>query len=79
MRSKAMWIKVIVLLLFIANLAVLGRAFFTLLQDGGKGGKRTARLLLLRVTLAALLMLVLAYGFYTGQLGLSAPWLTPQG
>ncbi len=70
-----MWLKIIVVILFLANLVALGSAFYTLISDQGRGGKRTARLLFLRVSLAALLLLVLAYGFYTGQLGVSAPWL----
>ena len=70
-----MWLKVIVVVLFIANLIALGSAFVSLTKDQGKGGKQTAKLLLLRVSLAALLLLVIAYGFYTGQLGVSAPWL----
>lgn len=70
-----MWLKVIVVVLFIANLIALGSALVTLLKDQGRGGKRTASLLLIRVSLAALLLVVIAYGFYTGQLGVGgAPW-----
>ena len=71
-----MWIKVVIVILFIANLIALGSAFMTLLQDQGQGGTRTARLLLIRVSLAALLLLFVAYGFYSGDLGVGgAPWL----
>jgi len=70
-----MWLKVVIVLLFIANLIALGSAFVTLLQDQGRGGKRTASLLLVRVSLAALLLIFVGYGFYTGELGVSAPWL----
>ncbi|MCZ6502096.1 MAG: DUF2909 domain-containing protein [Gammaproteobacteria bacterium] len=69
-----MWLKVVIVILFIANLAALGSAFYTLLTDKGRGGQRTARLLLLRVSLAALLLLFIVYGFWSGQLGISAPW-----
>lgn len=69
-----MWLKVVIVILFIANLAVLGSAFYTLLTDKGSGGQRTAHLLLLRVSLAALLLLFIVYGFWSGQLGISAPW-----
>jgi len=69
-----MWLKVVIVILFFANLAALGSAFYTLLVDQGRGGKRTARLLLIRVSLAALLLLFIAYGFWSGQLGMSAPW-----
>ncbi|MGI9322184.1 MAG: DUF2909 family protein [Pseudomonadales bacterium] len=64
--------EIAIVILFIANVVVLGRAFFTLMQDQGKGGNRTARLLLLRVSLAALLLALVVYGFYTGQLGSTA-------
>ena len=74
-RSVAyVWLKIAIVILFIANLAALGSAFYTLLTDKGKGGQRTARLLLLRVSLAALLLLFIVYGFWSGQLGVSAPW-----
>lgn len=65
-----MWLKVIIVILFIANVLALGGALFTLLNDMGQGGKsRTVNLLLIRVSLAALLLVFVAYGFYTGQLG----------
>ncbi|HAK50601.1 MAG TPA: DUF2909 domain-containing protein [Gammaproteobacteria bacterium] len=69
-----MWLKIIIVVLFVANLIALGSAFVTLITDGGKGGKRTARLLLLRVSLAALLLLSVIYGIWSGQLNVSAPW-----
>lgn len=71
-----MWLKVVIVILFIANLAALGSAFYTLLVDQGRGGKRTARLLLVRVSLAALLLLFIVYGFWSGQLGTASPWHT---
>jgi len=69
-----MWIKVIIVLLFIANIAALGRAFYTMMVDQGRGEKRTANLLLLRVTLAGLLLLFVVYGVWSGDLGIAAPW-----
>ena len=71
---RAMWLKIIIVLLFIGNLVALGSALYTLLVDQGRGGKRTARMLLVRVSLAALLLLLIAYGFWSGDLGLNAPW-----
>lgn len=35
---------------------------------------RTAKFLTIRVSLAALLLVVVVYGLITGQLGISAPW-----
>ncbi|HKI73431.1 MAG TPA: DUF2909 family protein [Pseudomonadales bacterium] len=69
-----MWLKILIVVLFIANLVALGSAFYTLLLDQGRGGKRTANLLLVRVSLAVLLLLVVGYGVWTRQLGISAPW-----
>lgn len=69
-----MWLKVVIVILFIANIIALGAAFFTLLEDQGKGGKRTARLLLLRVSLAAMLVACLVFGIWSGELGVTAPW-----
>ena len=69
-----MWLKVVIVILFFANLAALGSALYTLLSDAGKGGERTARLLLLRVSLATLLLMFIVYGFWSGQLGISVPW-----
>ncbi|MDA9064024.1 DUF2909 family protein [Pseudomonadales bacterium] len=69
-----MWIKVIIVLLFVANIVALSGAFYTLLLDQGRGGKRTANLLLVRVALALLLLGVVVYGVWSGDLGISAPW-----
>ncbi len=70
-----MVIKFLVVVLFIANLVALGTALFALLNDEGReGGKRTAKFLLIRVSLAGALLVVIVYGFYTGELGVGVPW-----
>ena len=70
-----MLIKVTIVILFIGNIIALAVALGALMKDQGReGGTRTARFLLLRVSLALALLAVSAFGFYTGQLGLSAPW-----
>ena len=71
-----MWLKVIIVILFIANVVALGSALFTLLNDMGDGAKsRTVNLLFIRVSLAVLLLVFVSYGLYTGQLGVGgAPW-----
>jgi hypothetical protein len=69
-----MWIKIIIIVLFLANLVALGSALYTLLVDAGSGGKRTANLLLVRVGLAVLLVLTIIYGLWSGDLGNTAPW-----
>ena len=72
-----MWLKVIIVLLFIGNILALGTAFFTLVSDQGGASKRTANWLLVRVVLAGLLILVIAYGVWSGELGISSPWHNP--
>ena len=70
-----MLIKVTIVILFIGNIIALAVALGALMKDQGReDGTRTARFLLLRVSLALALLAVTAFGFYTGQLGLSAPW-----
>ena len=71
-----MFLKFLVVVLFIANLVALSIALFALLNDEGrKEGKRTARFLTIRVSLAAALLFVIAFGFYTGDLGVGGvPW-----
>ena len=75
-----MWLKILIVVLFLANLVALASAFYTLMVDQGQGSKRTANLLLIRVSLAVLLLIVVSYGLWTGQLGVYAPWNPgPQG
>ncbi len=70
-----MFIKITIVVLFIGNIIALAVALGALMKDQGKeGGTRTARFLLLSVSLALALLVVTAFGFYTGQLGMSAPW-----
>ncbi len=68
-----MWIKVIIVLLFIALVASLFSSYIFLLKDKGSTF-RTWNSLSVRLILAALLMGFLIYGVYTGQLGSKAPW-----
>jgi len=68
-----MWIKVIIVLLFIALVASLFSGYIFLLKDKGTT-YRTWHSLSVRLILAVLLMGFLIYGVYTGQLGSKAPW-----
>jgi membrane-anchored protein YejM (alkaline phosphatase superfamily) len=70
-----MLLKIIIVILFFANVVALSGALYTLLVDQGKSN-RTGNLLLIRVSLAALLVLALVYGVWSGQLGVAAPWHT---
>ena len=70
-----MLLKTIIILLLIANIIALGTAFYAMMTDmGSSEGARTAKFLTVRVSLAALLLVVVAYGIITGDLGLAAPW-----
>ncbi|MAI55246.1 MAG: hypothetical protein CBC55_12415 [Gammaproteobacteria bacterium TMED95] len=70
-----MLLKTIIILLLIANIIALGTAFYAMMTDmGSSEGTRTAKFLTVRVSLAALLLVVVAYGIITGDLGLAAPW-----
>lgn len=68
-----MWIKVVIVLLFIALVVSLFSGYVFLLKDKGSS-YRTWNSLSVRLVLAALLMGFLIYGVYTGQLGSNAPW-----
>jgi hypothetical protein len=68
-----MWIKPAIVILLVLLLISLGSGFFFLMQDQGRT-KRTLHSLGIRVTLAAALVGVIAYGFYSGQLRSKAPW-----
>ena len=68
-----MWIKVVIVLLFIALVVSLFSGYVFLLKDQGTT-RRTWNSLTVRLVLAALLMGFLMYGLYTGQLGSKAPW-----
>ena len=74
-RKLPMVLKVAIVIVFLANIVALGSALYTLLVDQGRGGNRTANLLLVRVSLAALLLVLVSYGFWTGELGIGAHWL----
>ena len=68
-----MWLKVVIVLLFIALLVSLFSGYVFLLKDKGTT-KRTWNSLGVRLILAVLMMGFLLYGVYTGRLGSKAPW-----
>lgn len=70
-----MLLKTIIVVLFIAVVASLSSGVVFLLKDiDVSGSRRTAYILGVRVTLATVLMAVIAYGIHSGQLGNKAPW-----
>jgi hypothetical protein len=68
-----MWLKVVIVVLFIALLVSLFSGLVFLVRDKGST-RRTWHSLTVRLVLAALLIGVLIYGVYTGKLGSQAPW-----
>ncbi len=71
-----MALKIIIVVLLVAIVISLFSGLFFLLHDRSRS-HRTANALLLRVGLSVLLLLVLFYGFQSGQLGVHAPWIAP--
>ncbi len=67
-------LKLIILLLFIGVLISLTSGLVFLLKDIESPTKRTVYALGIRITLAALLLITIFYGLYTGKLGSHAPW-----
>jgi hypothetical protein len=55
-------------------LSLAGSLFFLLVDQGKREKKRTLYLLGLRVFFAATIIILVAIGLYTGELGNSVPW-----
>ena len=68
--------KVIIIVLFIANIIALGLALRALINKQSDSSGKTARYLTIRVFLAIALLGAVGIGLITGQLGASAPWLS---
>ena len=69
-----MWLKIAIVVLFIATVASLSGGLYFLLNDIGSKSKRTLYALGVRVMLAVLLLGCIVYGLSSGQLGSTAPW-----
>lgn len=70
-----MWLKIIILVLFVGVVLSLSAGLNFLLRDVGvTDSKRTLYALGIRITLAILMMICVGYGFYSGILTDSAPW-----
>jgi len=68
-------LKAAIVILMLALLASLGSGFYYLMLDqGDKKKRRTFHSLGVRLTFAAALMALIAYGLATGQLGHMNPW-----
>jgi hypothetical protein len=67
-------IKFLLLLLFIGAVISLFGGLFFLVRDSGSS-RRIVYSLYLRVLFCVLLLVLLVYGFFSGQLVSHAPWL----
>ena len=68
-----MWLKPLIILIVILIPLSLFISLFFLFKDQGQG-KRSVYSLGFRVSLAALLLILVSYGLYTGELGNTVPW-----
>jgi undecaprenyl pyrophosphate phosphatase UppP len=68
-----MWLKPAIVIVFLALLVSLASGLVFLMKDQGST-KRTLYSLGVRVTLAAVLLGLIAYGVVSGQLRSKAPW-----
>lgn len=69
-----MWLKLTILLLLAALAVSLFSGLFFLMKDTGNQG-RLVTALTVRIGLTVAVVVLLVYGFWTGQLGWNAPWL----
>lgn len=69
-----MWLKVLIVVLFVGLLLSLTTGLVFLLKDMGSNRRRTMYALGVRVTIAAALLLTIGWGFWSGRLNSTAPW-----
>lgn len=71
-----MWLKVVIVFLFIALVTSLFSSFGFLMKNRGKDpdDHRAWHSLTVRLILAALMIGFIFFGIYTGRLGSNAPW-----
>jgi hypothetical protein len=74
-NTRNMLLKTSIFIVIALILLSLGSSLFFLLKDQGTTeSKRTVYGLGVRVSLGILLIILITYGLYTGQLGNSVPW-----
>ena len=69
-----MWLKVLIVVLFVCLLLSLTTGLVFLLRDVGSRSRRTMYALGVRVTIASALLLTIGWGFWSGRLNSTAPW-----
>ncbi|MEH6567256.1 MAG: twin transmembrane helix small protein [Halopseudomonas sp.] len=70
-----MWLKVAIVVLLAAVICSLFSGLFFLMKDNDNRKGRVVKALTLRITLTVMLMALVGYGFWSGELNWSAPWL----
>jgi Na+/H+-translocating membrane pyrophosphatase len=70
-----MWLKAVILILLAAVVGSLFSGLLFLVKDSDNSNGRLVKALTVRITLTVLLMAVIAYGFWSGELRWGAPWL----
>jgi len=68
--------KLLLLFLFLGAVISLFTGLVFLIRDQGQS-HRLVNSLFLRVAFCAALLVLLAYGFYSGEFNSTAPWLPP--
>jgi|TARA_A200000113_G_scaffold10984_2_gene10631 hypothetical protein len=66
--------NIIILLVILILISLASSLVFLFVDRGNPGKKRILYGLGFRVTLGAILLILVGYGLYTGQLGNNAPW-----
>ena len=75
---SALQLKCVIVLLLLLMVLSLFNGLYILFQDqGAPESKRTFHQLVIRVSLASMLLTAMIYGFATGKLHSSAPWNNP--
>jgi len=66
--------NIIILLVILILISLASSLVFLFVDRGNPGKKRILYGLGFRVTLGVILLILVGYGLYTGQLGNKAPW-----
>lgn len=69
-----MWLKLVILVLLLAIIVSLFSGLFFLVKDTNGSG-RLVTALSVRIGLTVAIMLLIAYGFWSGQFAWHTPWL----
>ncbi|MEH6493839.1 twin transmembrane helix small protein [Halopseudomonas sp.] len=70
-----MWLKIAILVLLAAVVCSLFNGLFFLMKDSDARGGRLVKALTVRISLTVLLLALIAWGFWSGELRWGTPWL----